>query len=307
MSAPLLISVPNASEGRDDATIRALAAAFADDSGHAGEVRLLDVHSDADHHRSVFTAAGPAGRRSSTPSSGAARVARRADRRITCRRGRFRAGPASARRRARRRADRLPRPTRAAARRARSALVARRPHRRGARGAGVPLRRAHGRRRAARPARARSCAAAACTASAERMARRGAALRPDFGPAAAASDGAGATLVAARPPLVAFNVQLAAPADLDRARGVAARSARAGGHGLPGRARDRRAAERRRRAGFDERRAPARGPARRGRRSRQARTARRRERRAGRARSRRRDGGLSARTFRCRASIPLAT
>jgi len=60
MSAPLLISVPNASEGRDDATIRALAAAFADDSGRAGEVRLLDVHTDADHHRSVFTAAGPA-------------------------------------------------------------------------------------------------------------------------------------------------------------------------------------------------------------------------------------------------------
>ena len=47
-----LESVPNFSEGRDASTIDALGAALA---AHAD---LLDVHSDADHHRSVFTLVG---------------------------------------------------------------------------------------------------------------------------------------------------------------------------------------------------------------------------------------------------------
>ena len=47
-----LESVPNVSEGRDAATIEALAAAF------GSAARLLDVHSDADHNRSVYTLAG---------------------------------------------------------------------------------------------------------------------------------------------------------------------------------------------------------------------------------------------------------
>jgi glutamate formiminotransferase len=47
-----LESVPNFSEGRDRATIDALAAALGD---HA---ELLDVHADADHNRSVFTLVG---------------------------------------------------------------------------------------------------------------------------------------------------------------------------------------------------------------------------------------------------------
>jgi glutamate formiminotransferase / 5-formyltetrahydrofolate cyclo-ligase len=47
-----LESVPNFSEGRDPATIAALAAAL---SQHA---ELLDVHSDFDHNRSVFTLVG---------------------------------------------------------------------------------------------------------------------------------------------------------------------------------------------------------------------------------------------------------
>ena len=47
-----LESVPNFSEGRDRATIDAIGAAV---SAHA---RLLDVHSDADHNRSVFTFVG---------------------------------------------------------------------------------------------------------------------------------------------------------------------------------------------------------------------------------------------------------
>jgi glutamate formiminotransferase len=47
-----LESVPNFSEGRDGAVIDAIGAAL---SAHA---RLLDVHSDVDHNRSVFTIVG---------------------------------------------------------------------------------------------------------------------------------------------------------------------------------------------------------------------------------------------------------
>jgi glutamate formiminotransferase len=45
--------VPNVSEGRDQAVVDDLAAAFS-----SAAARLLDVHSDADHHRSVFTLVG---------------------------------------------------------------------------------------------------------------------------------------------------------------------------------------------------------------------------------------------------------
>lgn len=45
----ILESVPNVSEGRDPAVIGAICRAF------AGRGRVLDVHSDVDHHRSVFT------------------------------------------------------------------------------------------------------------------------------------------------------------------------------------------------------------------------------------------------------------
>jgi glutamate formiminotransferase len=47
-----LESVPNFSEGRDRAVIDALAAAL------SGPAKLLDVHSDPDHNRSVFTLVG---------------------------------------------------------------------------------------------------------------------------------------------------------------------------------------------------------------------------------------------------------
>jgi glutamate formiminotransferase / 5-formyltetrahydrofolate cyclo-ligase len=51
MARPL-VAVPNFSEGRSEATIEALRDALA---GHA---RVLDVHADCDHNRSVFTLAG---------------------------------------------------------------------------------------------------------------------------------------------------------------------------------------------------------------------------------------------------------
>jgi glutamate formiminotransferase/glutamate formiminotransferase/formiminotetrahydrofolate cyclodeaminase len=48
----VLEAVPNFSEGRDDAVVAALRAALSQPA------RLLDVHVDADHHRSVFTLVG---------------------------------------------------------------------------------------------------------------------------------------------------------------------------------------------------------------------------------------------------------
>jgi glutamate formiminotransferase len=50
----VLECVPNVSEGRDGAALRALERACGPS--------LLDVHTDADHHRSVFTLAGPEAR-----------------------------------------------------------------------------------------------------------------------------------------------------------------------------------------------------------------------------------------------------
>jgi glutamate formiminotransferase / 5-formyltetrahydrofolate cyclo-ligase len=57
-------------------------------------------------------------------------------------------------------------------------------------------------------------------------------LAPDFGPPALHST-AGATLVAARPPLVAFNLELAPPATEEDARRIAALLREGGPEGLP--------------------------------------------------------------------------
>jgi glutamate formiminotransferase/glutamate formiminotransferase/formiminotetrahydrofolate cyclodeaminase len=51
---PILMAVPNVSEGRDAAAIAAIGEAFA-------PARLLDTHSDPDHGRSVFTLAARQG------------------------------------------------------------------------------------------------------------------------------------------------------------------------------------------------------------------------------------------------------
>ncbi|HEX8689535.1 MAG TPA: hypothetical protein VF729_04755 [Solirubrobacterales bacterium] len=64
--AALLLAVPNVSEGRDAARIAALERAFS-----AG-VSLLDRHSDADHNRTVFTLAGSADALSEALGRGAA-------------------------------------------------------------------------------------------------------------------------------------------------------------------------------------------------------------------------------------------
>ena len=54
--ADTLLTIPNVSEGRDAAVIAAIAEAF----GSAG-ARLLDTHADPDHHRSVYTLAAAVG------------------------------------------------------------------------------------------------------------------------------------------------------------------------------------------------------------------------------------------------------
>ena len=54
MTRGLVESVPNISEGRDQAVITKLAAGVQS----IPKVALLDVHVDPDHHRSVFTIVG---------------------------------------------------------------------------------------------------------------------------------------------------------------------------------------------------------------------------------------------------------
>jgi glutamate formiminotransferase len=69
----MLESVPNFSEGRDAAVIEALREAL------SAPARLLDVHVDADHHRSVFTLVGEPDELVETLVGGIARARERID------------------------------------------------------------------------------------------------------------------------------------------------------------------------------------------------------------------------------------
>ena len=206
----VLLAVPNVSEGRDAAVLDAIGAAFA-----AGGARVLDRHADPDHHRAVFTLAAE--------PRHAARGARR-------------------RRRARRSSASTSRATPALHPHVGALDVApvvfRTPQQRGA-----ALRRgARARRRAsassACPSSSTACwpagaRAPSCAAAAPPGSRSGwpTACAPDFGPARLHPT-AGAVLVAARPPLVAFNLELGPPATGDdaraRSRAPSARAARQG-------------------------------------------------------------------------------
>src|SRR5262245_26896741 len=96
MTPPILLAVPNASEGRNmraiDAIGNALAGpahasdaarasshALSGDGARASGVRLLDVHSDADHDRSVYTIAGPPGELADALLRGAEAAVQRVD------------------------------------------------------------------------------------------------------------------------------------------------------------------------------------------------------------------------------------
>jgi glutamate formiminotransferase len=207
-----LLAVPNVSEGRDPAAVEAIAAAFT----AGGAARLLDVHRDTDHHRAVITLAGSPGSLADALAAGTAEAVRRVD--IGDGRGEHPHVGA---------VDVMPvvylEPALRGAACA-EALVA--AEEIGALGTPVFLygELAGGRTRAElRRGGARGLA--------ERM--RAGELSPDFGPAAMHPT-AGATLVGARPPLVAFNLELAPPATVEDARRIAGLIREGGAEGLPG-------------------------------------------------------------------------
>jgi glutamate formiminotransferase len=235
MTTPLLLAVPNVSEGRDTETIAKIGAAFgstATPGDACGSIRLLDVHSDADHHRSVFTLAGPPRGLADALLRGAAEAVRSID--IVARAagdpvGRGAHPHVGA-------IDVVPlvyldAPAKGAA--CAEALVV------GERLAcelDLPVF-LYGELAGDRPGRTRAeLRRGGFAGLAARIAARDdthEALRPDFGPARL-HPSAGAALVAAREPLVAFNLQLRAPATLADARRIAALIREGGEHGLPG-------------------------------------------------------------------------
>ncbi len=211
MADDILLAIPNVSEGRDERVI----AAVGDALGSTG-ARLLDVHSDRDHHRTVYTLAGSTEQLVPALVAGARACVRQID--LRDERGSHPHVGAL---------DVAPLVYLDDARRGAAcaaALVAGEELGR----AGLPVflygvlaggRTRHEIRRGG------------LSALAERVAVGD--LAPDFGPAAV-DPGAGAVLVAARAPLVAFNVELAPPATVEDARAIAALIREGGGEGLVG-------------------------------------------------------------------------
>jgi glutamate formiminotransferase len=205
-----LESVPNVSEGRDTAVVAALASAFS-----SRGARLLDVHSDADHNRSVLTLVGEDDALADSLVAGIAAARDRIDLRrhdgIHPRVGAT---------------DVVPVVPLARADMGRAQAAAERVAQRVGEELGVPVflyaESADGRR----PAFFRR-------GGPEELQRRidAGELAPDHGPARL-DPAAGAVLVGARRPLVAFNVELQTD-DVDVARAVAA-AVRESSGGLPG-------------------------------------------------------------------------
>jgi glutamate formiminotransferase / 5-formyltetrahydrofolate cyclo-ligase len=212
-----LLAAPNVSEGRDRSVIDAIGRGLAAEHG----VRLLDTHADPDHHRSVFTLAGAQGRLSAAVIAGARVAFERID---------VMSGATGPERGAHPHVGALDV----------APIVYLDTDRRGAACAealvlaheigelGVPVllygELARGRTRA-------ELRKGGVSALAQRL--KAGALRSDFGPAQLHPT-AGATLVAAREPLVAFNLELAAPAGVEQARRIAAQIREGGPEGLPG-------------------------------------------------------------------------
>lgn len=207
----LLIAVPNVSEGRARAVVDAIGDAYV-----RGGARLLDVHVDADHHRSVHTLAGTPGTLGRALAAGAEETIRRIDLRtprgIHPHVGALDVCPVVYLDRAREGAAVL------------EALVA--AEEIGRLGVPVLLYGALGDGRTRAELRR-----GGPTALAQRL--MSGEIRADFGPSRI-HDAAGAVLVGVRPPLLAFNLELAAPATLDDARRIAARIREGGDDGLPG-------------------------------------------------------------------------
>jgi glutamate formiminotransferase / 5-formyltetrahydrofolate cyclo-ligase len=249
MTRPTLLAVPNVSEGRDARVIATIAAAFADAEGSRGGpdapargygqargssrggARLLDVHSDPDHDRSVFTLAGGPGELAQALMAGARATVELVD----VMGARPDGEPASGQHPRVGALDVAP-------------IVYLQERDRGAACAealamadrigeelGVPVF-LYGELTGDDPRATRAqLRRGGVRGLAARMAGGGsqAALEPAFGPARM-HPSAGATLVAARAPLVAFNLQLSPPATLADARRIAALIREGGAEGLPG-------------------------------------------------------------------------
>jgi glutamate formiminotransferase/glutamate formiminotransferase/formiminotetrahydrofolate cyclodeaminase len=206
-----LIAVPNVSEGRDDRVLGAIGDAFAQ-----GGAEVLDVHADPDHHRAVFTLQAPQGRLAEALAAGARAALERID--VRDHPG---AHPHVGA------VDVVPVVHRTPAERGAAvaeALVT--ADALGALGLPVFLYGALGAGRTRAELRKGGPLELARRLDARELA-------PDFGPPRAHPTG-GATLVAARPPLIAFNLELAAPAGEDDAKRIAARLREGGEEGLPG-------------------------------------------------------------------------
>jgi glutamate formiminotransferase len=205
-----LLAVPNVSEGRDPEVIEQVAAAFGPG--------LLDVHSDPDHNRSVFTLAGSPGEVAEAVLGGAAAAVRLIDLGrhdgLHPRVGAIDVAPIVY--------------TDLAARGAACAEALVLGDRLGEE-LGLPVL-LYGELSTSGLSRA-DLRRGGPAHLAERIAS--AELRPDFGPGGL-HPSAGAVLVSARPPLVAFNVELARPAGLEDARRIAALVREGGPEGLPG-------------------------------------------------------------------------
>src|SRR3954451_10904368 len=210
MLAVVLLAVPNVSEGRDRALIERLGAGFA-------PARVLDVHSDSDHNRSVFWLAASQRELAEALAAGAAAALAAID--LTASNGvhphvgALDVAPVGYR-------DEDERGAAVAAALTAATLIGE---------LGIPVflygelatQDACAERGDIR--RGGPAALAGRLAAGE--------LRPDYGPAQPHPT-AGATLVTARPPLIAFNVELDS-SDLELARSIAAEIRESGG-GLPG-------------------------------------------------------------------------
>jgi glutamate formiminotransferase / 5-formyltetrahydrofolate cyclo-ligase len=200
-----LLAVPNVSEGRDEALLDAIGRAF-----EAGGARVLDRHSDPDHNRAVYTLAGAPGRLARAVLDGARAATERID--ITKHQGVHpRVGALDV-----------------------APIVHLTDEDRGAACAeALVLADALGHELKlpvylyGALADGRTRAELRRGGPAELIAR----TNPDYGPPALHPT-AGATLVAARPPLVAFNVEIDAP--LETGKRIAAAIREGGPEGLDG-------------------------------------------------------------------------
>lgn len=204
-----LLAVPNVSEGRDGRVIASIAGGFG--------ALLLDLHSDSAHHRSVFTLVGGPGQLAEAILSGAREAVARIDLRSHTgehpRVGAIDVAPIVY----------LEDDDRGAA--CAEALVM-------ADMLGAELALPVFLYGALAGGRTRAQLRRGGPAELQRRIEAGE-LRADFGPTDRLHPTAGAVLVAARAPLLAFNVELAPPATVEDARRIAALIREGGEEGLP--------------------------------------------------------------------------